>query len=129
MNKHDVNRLYWSNAMLLNCRAHANIHIAVIRCIFSCCCHTAVRFCCVYFVTERNACNIYLHVHPNAAQVRMHFALKSCVSPVSHMLRLQCVCSPCLLHMLCRSSTDSLCFHTGCVCSLLLTQHLSIILI
>ncbi len=58
------------------------------------------------------------------------------LTPVSHMLRLQCVCSPCALHMRCRSSTDSLCFHTGRVCSPLLirdclpqTQHLSIILI
>ncbi len=54
----------------------------------------------------------------------------------SHMLRLQCVCGPCALRMMFRSSTDSLCFHTVRVCSLLLirgclpqTQHLSIILI
>ncbi len=50
--------------------------------------------------------------------------------------RLQCVCSPCALRMLCRSSTDSFCFHTGHVWSPVLirgclpqTQHLSIILI
>ncbi len=59
--------LYWST--LLKSRAPANIHIIVIRCIFNCCfeCfHTAVSFCC--FVTERKACNIYLHIHPNTAQ-------------------------------------------------------------
>ncbi len=75
--------LYWST--LLNCRAHANIHIVVIRCIFNClfeCIHTAVSFCCVYFITERKARNIYLlnHPIPNAAQVRLNFALKRCVS-------------------------------------------------
>ncbi len=70
--------LYWST--LLNCRAHANIHIIVIRCIFNCCFHPAVSFCCVYFVTERKARNIYLHIHPNAAQVRSDaFSLKCCV--------------------------------------------------
>ncbi len=58
------------------------------------------------------------------------------LTPVSHMLHLQCICGPCALRMGCRSSTDSLCFHTGRVCSPLLihgclpqTQHLSIILI
>lgn len=55
------------------CRAHANIRIVVIRCIFNCCFHTAVSFCCVYFVTERKARNIYFHIHPNAARVLMHF--------------------------------------------------------
>ncbi len=41
--------LYWR--MLRNCRAHANIHIIVIRCIFNCCfeCfHTAVSLCCLF---------------------------------------------------------------------------------
>uniref|UniRef100_A0A8C1MP22 Uncharacterized protein n=1 Tax=Cyprinus carpio TaxID=7962 RepID=A0A8C1MP22_CYPCA len=33
-----------------------------------------------------------------------------------HILRLQCVCSPCALGMWCRSSTDSFCFHIGHVC-------------
>ncbi len=42
--------------------------------------------------------------------------------PVSHMLHLQCACGPCALRTLCRSSTDSLCFHTGHVCSQLLIR-------
>ncbi len=63
--------LDFTGVTLLNCRAHANIHIVVIRCIFNCCFHTAVSFCCVYFVTERKARNIY--IHPNAAQVWTHF--------------------------------------------------------
>ncbi len=29
--------IYWSNVTFLNCRAHANIHIVVIRCLFNCC--------------------------------------------------------------------------------------------
>ncbi len=61
--------LYWSKLTLLNyCRAHANIHIVVIRCIFNSSVHTAVSFCCVYFVFERKASSIYLHIHPNTAQ-------------------------------------------------------------
>ncbi len=51
---------------------------------------------------------------------------------LSHRTRLQRVCGPCVLRMRCRSTTDSLCFHTGHVCSPLLihgclpqTQHLS----
>ncbi len=52
--------LYWSKLTLLNyCRAHANIHIVVIRCIFNSSVHTAVSFCCVYFVFERKASSIY----------------------------------------------------------------------
>ncbi len=70
--------LYWST--LLKSRAPTNICIVVIRCIFNCCfeCfHTAVSFCCVYFVTERKARNIYLHIHPNAAQVWINFLWSS----------------------------------------------------
>ncbi len=70
--------------LLHNCRARVNIHITVIRCVFNCCFHTVVSFCCVYFVIERKVHSIYLHINPNAAQqlqVRpTASALKHCMS-------------------------------------------------
>ncbi len=46
------------------------------------CFHTAVSFCCVCFVTEKKACNIYIYIHiyPNAAQVWCIFSEAPCVS-------------------------------------------------
>ncbi len=75
----------------LYCRARVNSHITVIRCVFNCCFHTVVSFCCVYFVIERKVHSIYLHINPNAAQqlqVRpTAFALKRCV----YLFLLNCI--------------------------------------
>ncbi len=86
-------------------------------------------------------------VHTNmkilSSSVHRYIHLKLSISSLKHkrinwrmfimMLRLQCVCGLCALRMMCRSSTDSLCFHTGSICSPLRihgwlpqTQHLSI---
>ncbi len=57
-----MTELYWSNVTLLNCWAHANIHIVVIRCIFNCCFHTAVSFCCLFRYWEKSAQYIYIFI-------------------------------------------------------------------
>ncbi len=54
--------LYWSNITLLNCRAHANIHIVVIGCIFllllSHCCKFLL---CLFHYWEESAQHIFTY--------------------------------------------------------------------
>ncbi len=47
INKHYVTGIYWST--LLNCRAHANIHIVVIRCIYKLC-KLLLSHCCQFLL-------------------------------------------------------------------------------
>ncbi len=75
INKLYMTGLYWST--LLNCRAHANIHIVVIRCLFNCSCQVLL---CLFRYWEESAQYIYLHICPNTPpQLQVHsaaFALK-----------------------------------------------------
>ncbi len=73
-----MTELYWSNVTLLNCWAHANIHIVVIRCIFNCCFHTAVSFCCLFRYWEKSAQYIFTYSSKRRSCLDA-FALKCCV--------------------------------------------------
>ncbi len=73
-----MTELYWSNVTLLNCRAHANIHIVVIRCIFNCCFHTAVSFCCLFRYWEESAQYIFTYSSKRRSSLDA-VALKCCV--------------------------------------------------
>ncbi len=75
INKHDETGLYWS--ILLNCRAHANIHIVVIRCILTAALSAftllSVFVVFISLLRGKRAAYIYIFIQTNNAQQLQFF--------------------------------------------------------
>ncbi len=77
---------------VLNCRAHANSHIFLIRCIFNCCfeCfHTAVSFCCLIRYWEESAQYIFTYSSKRRSGLGVCSSLKLHPGGLNYSLALQ----------------------------------------